>query len=79
MSKREVCGPCEATTAVVLANLGFDIEETEEDDAFVEGVGRLATAGDVEGLINLIAGGATYGESREMAEKIIEAVQEVTP
>lgn len=77
MSEREVCGPCEATTAEILTDLGFNIDE--EDDAFVEGVGRLATAGDVEGLINLIAGGATYGESREMAEKIIEAVQEVTP
>lgn len=65
------------TTAEILTDLGFNIDE--EDDAFVEGVGRLATAGDVEGLINLIAGGATYGESREMAEKIIEAVQEVTP
>lgn len=58
----------------ILTSLGFELDALDADDeAFVEDVARLANAGDIEGLINRIAGGATYGESRELAERIIEA------
>ena len=57
--------------STILTNLGFDLDA--DDEAFVEDVARLVSVGDIEGLINRIAGGATYGESRELAERIIEA------
>jgi len=55
--------------STILTNLGFELD----DEGFVEDVARLAASGDIEGLTNRIAGGATYGESRELAERIIEA------
>ena len=57
----------------ILTNLGFELDA--DDEAFVEDVARLVNAGDIEGLTNRIAGGATYGESRELAERIIEATE----
>lgn len=57
--------------STILANLGFELDA--DDEEFIEDVARLADAGDIEGLTNRIAGGATCGESRELAERIIEA------
>lgn len=62
--------------STILANLGFELDA--DDEEFIEDVARLADAGDIEGLTNRIAGGATYGESRELAERIIEAAEEET-
>jgi len=57
--------------STILTNLGFELDA--DDEGFIEDVARLAASGDIEGLTNRISGGATYGDSRELAERIIEA------
>lgn len=58
-------------TRKILTALGFEIADASE---FVADVAELAAAGDREGLIGRIAGGASYGEAAETADAIIGAV-----
>lgn len=56
------------TIATILTTLGFEVADAPE---FVEDVARLVEAGDREGLIARIAGGASYGEAAETADEIL--------
>ncbi len=62
------------TIATILTTLGFEVAD---DAAFVEDVARLVEAGDREGLIARIIGGASYGEAAETADEILRRVRGV--
>jgi len=62
------------TIATILTILGFEVADAPE---FVEDVARLVEAGDREGLIARIAGGASYGEAAETADEILRRARGV--
>ena len=62
----------ETAAAKNLTTLGFEVAD---DEGFVADVAALANAGDREGLINRIAGGASYGEAAETADAILRAAR----
>ena len=56
------------TIATILTTLGFEVADAPE---FVEDVARLVEAGDREGLIARIIGGASYGDTQVLADEIL--------